>query len=158
MDLASFLVNVLNKIEPIAEDSKSMLRVSLDDHFNKSTIMIQEVEKAENHNFQIDDEISQIPVNLPQDAYEEKVNLLQKRKLPIPKVSLLTKGVAFFAKPMPRLLLYVGFIILSGYLAKRALKKSEPSDENNDDENQSRKLSKKDKKRILKQYANENFR
>lgn len=154
MDLASFAINILNKLEPITDSSQSLLRVSLSEEFKKQNEAMNTFKEVEQMNFQIDQEIEKLPLDLPAEQYEERKNALENRKRPFPKVNVLTKSVSFMSKPMAQLGLYILFIVVSAWLTKRSLTKSDEPDEDFEDNDEKRKPSKKERK-ILKKYGHE---
>ncbi|ASQ41216.1 hypothetical protein [Flavobacterium phage FLiP] len=151
MDLASFLLNCLNKVEPMAEASQSVLRVQLQDYFNKQQTIMENYEKAKEINFQLDQEIEKVPTTGTQEEYQKAVYSLEGKKVDLPKVNLLTRGIGFMSKPMARLALYVLFIIISGWLIKRNLAKTADSEEEEDQDDKRSRPSKKERK-ILKKW------
>ncbi|AXH78164.1 MAG: hypothetical protein [Bacteriophage sp.] len=160
MDIASFVINLFNKVEPISEDSKSLLRVELSNQFSKSISVMEKYNKAEKHNFELDNQIENLPLDLPPAELEHKRNVLEQEKIIVKKPSLYDRGIAFLSTPVAKLVLYGLFILISGYIAKRMLKKDSVEEEAEQLEPSfhKRKLSKKEKKRILKQYQHENFK
>lgn len=152
MDLASFIVNTLNKIEPSSETSLSVLKVGISDHFNKQEKIMADHEEKKNFNLDIEKQIEKVDLNLPDLEYNENVQKLRNLKVEVPKVSIFTKLICFFNKPMARLALYVLFIAVSSYITKKLLAKKEVDDDD-DEEEEERRPSKKERK-ILKKYKN----
>lgn len=152
MDLASFIVNTLNKIEPTSETSLSVLKVGISNHFNEQEKIMEDYNEKKKLNFDIEKEIEKVDLGLPEQEYNQQVQRLRNTKVDLPKVGLFTKVIAFCSKPMARLVLYVLFIAVSSYITKRLLNKGDDSEEDSDDEEDFR-PSKKERK-ILKKYKN----
>jgi hypothetical protein len=154
MDLSAFLINILNKIEPITNDSQSVLRISIANHFSEQENLMENHKKASEFNFDLEKKILEVPLDLPQIEYNQKVNTLKNQFKDVPKVGLYTKFIAFFSKPMAKLGLYILFILLSTWLTKRFLSKSlGDEDDYDNDLHEERKPSKKERK-ILKKFKN----